>query len=153
MIYSAHRLENDYSLMKKYLQKNYKPLQQLVRVKRLHEDRRNFVPSNDTNLEKGCVRLTNLHLNGSLICRDENITNQFKRVKKVGSWNVMCEDPDNCIFLSDLSVVQVRKFVKTSRNKTWSEFLVRENNLKIQFLLLTFTKSKYQPCPTFKHGL
>jgi hypothetical protein len=38
---------------------------------------------------------------------------QFKRAKKIGEWQVTCEEPDNCIFLNDLSVAIVRNFVET----------------------------------------
>jgi hypothetical protein len=51
--------------MNKYLRKNDKPLQQLV--KRLDEENRNFVRSSDINLEKGCISLTHLHMNNPLI--------------------------------------------------------------------------------------
>jgi hypothetical protein len=47
-----------------------------------------------------------------------NGANQFKRAKNVGLWEISCEQPDNCIFLSDLSVVITENIVKTRRNQT-----------------------------------
>ncbi len=70
-------------------------------------------------------------MNGPLIDGfAENVANQFKRAKKVGIWEISCEQPDNCIFLSDLSLVIVENIVKTRRNQTLiigKKFLVVEN--------------------------
>jgi len=37
--------------------------------------------------------------------------------KKNGYWDVDCNEPDNCIFLLDISVVLVRNFAKTQSNQ------------------------------------
>ena len=50
--------------------------------------------------------------------------------ERIGMWKITCEEPDNCIFLSDLSVVIVRNIVKTYQNQTviiGQKFLVKEN--------------------------
>jgi hypothetical protein len=126
--YSAYRFENHYGLMKKYLRKNDKPLQQLV--KRLDEEKRNSLPS-EKRLENGSINFTNIHVNGPINLNAEIVVRQFKRAEKIGVWQVTCEEPDNCIFLNDLSVVIIRNFVETDRNQRLvigQKFLVQENH-------------------------
>jgi hypothetical protein len=96
--------------MKKYLRKNDKPLQQIV--KRLHEEKSISLPSKE-RLENGSIHFTNIHVNGPINFNAEIEVRQFKRAEKIGEWQVTCEEPDNCIFLNDLSVAIVRNFVET----------------------------------------
>jgi hypothetical protein len=93
--YSAYRFENRYGLVKKYLRKNGKPLQQLV--KRLHEKNSNSLTSEE-RLENGSINFTNIHVNGPINLNAEIEVRQFKRAEKIGLWQVTCEEPDNCIF-------------------------------------------------------
>ena len=114
--FSAYRFENHYGLMKLFLRKNDKPLQQLV--KRLDEKNRNSVPSNQETLEKDSVHFTLMHMNGPLPpIHARCIANQFKKAERVGKWKITIDEPDNCVFLKDLSVVVVINFVKTFDNR------------------------------------
>lgn len=96
--FSAYRYENHCGLMKHYLRKNEKPLQQLV--KRLYEENLNFVQSNKDPLEKDSVHLSNRHtMNGPLLHTANCIAHQLKKAQRVGKWIITCEEPDNTVFL------------------------------------------------------
>ena len=85
--------------MKKYLRKNDKPLEQLI--KRLDEEHRSDVSRNSiATLDKGIVRLFQSHNDGPL--PDNCIGQQFKSAERGDMWSVTCNEPDNCVFLSDI---------------------------------------------------
>lgn len=63
--FSAYRFENFYGTIKKYLRKNDKPLQQLV--KRLNEEQNSKIhTSTNSNLVNGNLKLSKIRLNGPL---------------------------------------------------------------------------------------
>ena len=106
--FSAYRFENYYGQMKKYLRKTDKPLEQLI--KRLDEEHRNIPFRYNATLEKGTFKLSHIHSDGPLPDNCNGI--QFKSAEKGEMWTVTCKDPNNCVFLSDLSIIIVRNFVK-----------------------------------------
>lgn len=110
--FSAYRFENYYGLMKKFLKKSDKPLEQLV--KRLDENRRNFqLPKEPINVRG--IKFNKIHCNGPLLANIQGA--QYKSAENVGLWKVTCEPPDNCVMLTDLSIVIVHNLIKTPTNR------------------------------------
>ena len=106
--FSANRFENYYGHMKKYLRKNDKPLEQLI--KRLDEEHRSNISRHDSGtLDKGALRFYRNHSDGPL--PDNCIGQQFKAAERGDMWTVTCSEPDS-VFLSDITVIVVRNFVK-----------------------------------------
>lgn len=106
--YSAYIMENHYGHMKHYLAKNDLPLSQLV--KRIYERwnaqelllKYRIIPN-------PLVQLSIPHTNGPTI---NNFSGQqFKKATKYLSWQLSCVEPDNCVYLRDLSIVLIVNFV------------------------------------------
>lgn len=114
-LYSAYRFENHYGDMKRYLRKNDRPLQQLI--KRLRgKNKNNFRPDvNNNEPEVGQVEFGRAHFDGPLV---ENFRGyQFKEAKCGGKWKLSTTEPDNCIMLRDTRVVLVDNFVQYEDQK------------------------------------
>ena len=60
--------------------------------------------------DKGALRFYRNHSDGPL--PDNCIGQQFKAAERGDMWTVTCSEPDNCVFLSDITVIVVRNFVK-----------------------------------------
>lgn len=108
--FSAYRFENFYGFLKKFLKSNDKPLQQLARrlIERNHFEHLAF--REQVMDVSSIIRFSKRHSSGSLIA---NCTgNQFRRAEKSGCWFLQCTGTDNCVFLSDLSVIVVSNFVQ-----------------------------------------
>ena len=54
--------------------------------------------------------MSHIHSDGPLPDNCNGV--QFKSAEKGEMWTVTCKDPNNCVFLSDLSIIIVRNFVK-----------------------------------------
>jgi hypothetical protein len=132
--FSAYRFENYYGQMKKYLRKTDKPLEQLI--KRLDEENRsNIIRHDNGTLEKGSFKFSNIHSDGPL--PDNCDGTQFQSAEKGKEWNATSKGPDNCVFLSDLSIIIVRNFVKYQ-----NRYLVIGQKFEVQ-------SDFYQcPCPS-----
>ena len=93
-----------------YLRKNDKPLEQLI--KRLDEEHRSDVTRHvRSTLNKGAFKFSQKHSDGPL--PEYCIGEQFKSLERGGMWTVTSIQPDNCVFLSDFSVIMVRNFVRS----------------------------------------
>ena len=108
--FSAYRFESFYGLLKKYLRKNDKPLQQPI--KRLEEDRRHLkMPLVcQPNVCNGFSKLSKNHLSGLVL---ENFSwSQLRNLESVGKFKISCTIPDNCVFLKDFKIFQIRNILK-----------------------------------------
>ena len=107
--FSTYIFENHYGSEKKLLRKNDKPLAQLV--KRIYERRKNRHLLYKKPKSPRQIELLNPHASGPLVrnCKGK----QFKKAVKNSSWTITCFEPNNCIYLSDLTVVIVRNIVQT----------------------------------------
>ena len=114
--FSAYRFENHYGDVKRYLRKNDRPLQQLI--KRLSEkDKANLRrPQRDENEpEDGHILFSERHYEGPVM---QHINGgQFKTAKCGGKWELKCKEPDNCVMLTDSRVIIVQNFVQFNDQK------------------------------------
>lgn len=114
--YSAYRFENFYRFMKMFLKKSGKPLHQLA--KRLKE--RNQLShlmeqyESRTTLSRD-VTFSYRHRSGPVVQNCRGI--QYRKAALHGSWTLQTKEPDNCVFLKDLSVVEICNFVKQGETK------------------------------------
>ncbi|KAI9558376.1 hypothetical protein GHT06_015147 [Daphnia sinensis] len=107
--FSAYRFENFYGNMKKYLIKSEKPLQQFVKRQVEEENCKLFSrPSVPAMLPK--LKCVEPHNDGPLV---QNLvgcqfyTAQIKGIGIIKSRSLA----DSCVFLSDMSVIEVKNFV------------------------------------------
>ena len=80
-------------------------------MKRIYERRKNRHLLYKKPKSPRQIELLNPHASGPLVrtCKGK----QFKKAVKNSSWTITCFEPNNCIYLSDLTVVIVRNIVQT----------------------------------------
>ena len=108
--FSAYRFENFYGYLKKFLKTNDKPLQQLARrlIERSYFEHLSF--REEVRDLSSVIRFSKRHSSGPLVPNCTGI--QYRRAEKSGCWFLQCNGYDNCVFLSDLSVIVVSNFVQ-----------------------------------------
>lgn len=108
--FRAYRFESYYGIMKRYLRKNDRLLQPLI--KRLQEERENKLPQNVR--ERSCeFRFSGKHNSGPLPndCQGD----QYRFLECVDKFKVSCKTPDRCVILKYLSVLIIRNILKSSQ--------------------------------------
>ncbi|XP_032786347.2 uncharacterized protein LOC116923900 [Daphnia magna] len=111
--FSAYRFENYYGKMKRYLKKNDKPLQQLV--KRLLEEIQNH--SFITRKISATNEIEFLDGHNSIPILENVFGFQFRSVNIPGLGQLKCDnEADNCVFLKDMSLVVMYDFVNIPNN-------------------------------------
>lgn len=106
--FSAYPFENYLQIIKNLIRKSAKPLQQIVKRLSEHEMAKIVKP---TESEEN-VLLYDEHFNGPTI---PNICGkQFKKAN-VKKWKLSKCQPDNCVYLNDMSVLLIENFVKRNQ--------------------------------------
>jgi hypothetical protein len=108
--FSAYRFENHYGQMKKYLAKSQKPLQQFVKRQKEEETCDDSLRPPTSIIAFTCICLEP-HNEGPFL--PNLVGSQFKtaHIKGIGIIKSRSK-ADNCVFLSDKSVIAVLNFVK-----------------------------------------
>jgi len=126
--FSAYRFENFYGYLVKFLKKTDKPLHQLVR--RLYE--RNELESQTVPIDNSII-FSGRHQRGPIVANCSG--QQFDKAVKKNAWTLKANEPDYCVYLQDLSVIQVCNFVKHNGTNVviGRKFLSKRNFYQFQF--------------------
>lgn len=119
--FSSFRFENFLQILKSFLRKKEKPLQQVIR--RYTERKQNWYDSmNNTSLHSlSKFQLKRKHTTGLLADEIQDIiTSQYKNLILLGNYEIDCNsEANNCIMTKSGNVLTVKNVVKCTNNITY----------------------------------